>query len=82
MDDLILIYKIQTRLKENLQSIGDAMMSLIHTAVSSNINPFDYLNALQLYSSNIQAAPEKWLPWNYQDTLLKLTTSTAPEDTS
>ena len=27
MDDLILINKIQTRLKENLQSIGDAMMA-------------------------------------------------------
>ena len=27
MDDLILINKIQTRLKENLQSIGDAMLT-------------------------------------------------------
>ena len=27
MDELILIYKIQTRLKENLQSIGDAMLT-------------------------------------------------------
>ena len=27
MDELILINKIQTRLKENLQSIGDAMLT-------------------------------------------------------
>jgi len=27
VDDLILINKIQTRLKENLQSIGDAMLT-------------------------------------------------------
>jgi transposase len=53
-------------------NVGDAMMSLLHTAVASNVNPFDYLNALQLHANQVQTAPEKWLPWNYQDTLREL----------
>ena len=58
-------------------SIGDAMMSVLHTAIAAGINPFDYLNTLQLYSDDVQANPDQWLPWNYQDTLYNLTTSKA-----
>ena len=40
MDDLILINKIQKRLKENLQTIGDAMLA--GTAVD-NLEKYKYL---------------------------------------
>jgi len=50
-------------------SIGDAMMSLIHTAASADINVFDYLTLLQIHTESVQAAPEQWLPWNYKETL-------------
>ena len=53
------------------------MMSVLHTAIAAGINPFDYLNTLQLYSDAVQANPDQWLPWNYQDTLYNLTTSKA-----
>ena len=40
MDELSLIYKIQKRLKENLQTIGDAMLA--GTAVD-NLEKYKYL---------------------------------------
>jgi len=63
-------------------SVGDAIMSLLHTAIAANINPFDYFNALQVYNEAVNAAPEQWLPWNYQDTLLQLTEASDPENTT
>lgn len=53
-------------------TIGDAMMSLLHTAANANVNIFDYFNALQEYTPQVQAAPENWLPWNYQSTVATL----------
>ncbi len=50
-------------------TIGDAMMSLLHTAACADINIFDYFNALQIYATQVQTTPESWLPWNYQATL-------------
>ena len=49
MDDLILINKIQRRLKENLQTIGDAMLT---GASVDNLEKYKYLlgqaHAIQL----------------------------------
>ncbi len=53
--------------------VGDRLMGLIHTAVRNNINPFDYLNALQDYRKEVAASPELWLPWMYQETIVELT---------
>jgi len=53
--------------------VGDCMMSIIHTAARNNINIFDYLNVLQRYEKFVRAGPDDWLPWNYQDTLGKMT---------
>lgn len=47
--------------------IGDLFMSLIHTCALANINPFEYLTALQKNSSALFADPKRWLPWNYRD---------------
>jgi len=46
--------------------IGDLFMSLIHTCNLGNINPFDYLVALQEHSSQVHKDPGNWMPWNYQ----------------
>lgn len=49
--------------------VGDVLMSLIHTCKLAGINPFEYLTALQLHKSHLSAAPDRWLPWNYTDTI-------------
>jgi transposase len=59
----------------NGASIGDAMMSLIHTAVNNNINIFDYFNALQVHKEVVNESPEKWLPWCYQETIEEIMVS-------
>ncbi|NRA88695.1 MAG: IS66 family transposase [Rhizobiales bacterium] len=53
----------------NGASVGDCIMSIIHTAVRNGINPFDYLNALQNHAADVAAKPEAWLPWCYQQRL-------------
>ena len=45
--------------------VGDIFMSLIHTCRLSNVNPFDYLVALQKHSAEVSRNPQNWLPWNY-----------------
>ena len=53
-------------------SIGDAMMSVLHTAVNAKANIFAYFNALQQHTKQVQTSPENWLPWNYQQTQASL----------
>ena len=50
-------------------NIGDAMMSLFHTAQSAGVNLFHYLNTLQQYTEHVQKTANDWLPWNYQKTV-------------
>ncbi len=49
--------------------VGDFYMSLIHTCELNEVNPFDYLTALQKNQARLTAEPAQWLPWNYQKTL-------------
>lgn len=49
--------------------IGDAMMSVLHTTAHSGANLFHYLNTLQQYAAQVSAAPQAWLPWNYQESI-------------
>lgn len=53
-------------------TVGDAIMSLLHTAAYAGINIFEYLNALQLYQKAVRDSPEHWLPWNYQESVQAL----------
>ncbi len=46
--------------------IGDMFMSLIHTCNLGDVNPFEYLVALQKHSSAVFKNPGNWMPWNYQ----------------
>ena len=50
-------------------TVGDAMMSVIHTAKAAGVNIFEYLNILQEYSEQVKAQPELWYPWNYTENL-------------
>jgi len=49
--------------------IGDMFMSLIHTCNLGDVNPFDYLVALQKHSSAVFKNPGNWMPWNYHVSL-------------
>jgi transposase len=59
-----LFYKTQ-----NGASVGDLFMSLIYTCQLNQVNPFDYLTQLQQHADQIVTIPERWMPWNYRQTL-------------
>jgi hypothetical protein len=54
--------------------VGDIFMSLIHTCELNDVNPFDYLMALQQHADTLAHAPNEWFPWNYSKTLEALDT--------
>lgn len=56
----------------NGAKIGDAFMSLIHTAEVEGVNPYEYLTAMLLHPADVEESPEDWLPWNYEHTLAEL----------
>ena len=49
--------------------VGDMHMSLIYTCELNGANPFDYLNQLQLNTADAAKSPERWMPWNYRDSV-------------
>lgn len=49
--------------------VGDIYMSLIHTCRLCDVNPFDYLNALQQRAQEVIETPAQWLPWNFREQL-------------
>jgi len=67
-----LFYKTQ-----NGADVGDLFMSLIHTCALNGVNPFDYLTELQRHVEALKRAPADWMPWNYRETLARLTTPVA-----
>jgi transposase len=54
---------------QNGARVGDLFMSLIHTCELNNVNPFDYLTELQRHANELSLHPDRWMPWNYRDTL-------------
>jgi len=67
-----LFYKTQ-----NGARVADTFMSLIHTCEINDIEPFDYLVALQRNCDQVANAPDKWMPWNYHAALQHLKASPA-----
>ena len=51
--------------------VGDVYMSLIHTCELNSVNPFAYLQALQVQAKEVMEHAALWLPWNYHDQLDK-----------
>ena len=49
--------------------VGDIYMSLIHTCRLCEVNPLDYLNALQRRAADVIADVTLWLPWNFREQL-------------
>lgn len=49
--------------------IGGILTSLIYTCVVANVNPINYLIALQEHKDQVVKKPERWLPWNYHEAL-------------
>ena len=57
--------------------VGDLFMSLIHTCELNGANPVDYLTELQRHAEELKRQPSEWMPWNYRDTLARLTLGAA-----
>ena len=57
--------------------IGDLFMSLIHTCNLQEVNPFEYLTALQEHSSEFFQNPSDWLPWTFERTIGQKSQQTA-----
>jgi transposase len=49
--------------------VGDLFMSLIYTCQLNQANPFDYLTQWQQHADQLAAGPQRWMPWNYRETL-------------
>ena len=49
--------------------VGDLFMSLIYTCELCGANPFDYLTELERHADELAANPQRWMPWNYRETL-------------
>lgn len=46
--------------------VADLFMSLIYTCQLCGANPFEYLTELLRHADELAAAPDRWMPWNYQ----------------
>lgn len=60
---------------KNGARVGDLYMTLIHTAELARINAFDYLCMLQRHAEHMRQQPCQWMPWNYQETVQRITTA-------
>jgi len=51
--------------------VGDIYMSIIHTCRLCDVNPFEYLQALQQHAPEVIDNAAAWLPWNYREQLTR-----------
>jgi transposase len=58
--------------------IGDMFMALIHNAELRGENAFDYLTAALHNETAVAEAPADWMPWNYRETIARITQQSAP----
>jgi len=63
---------------ENGARVGDLFMSLIHTSELGQVNPFDYLVALQRHHDDVATSPGSWMPWNFRESLKRLDAAPPP----
>jgi len=50
--------------------IGGMHTSIIYTCELNNVNPYDYLIALQVNATAVSYNPRQWLPWNYKQNFI------------
>ncbi len=48
---------------------GDVFMSIVETCRANRVNPFAYMMAVTRSWAAAQAAPQRWMPWNFQTVL-------------
>ncbi len=51
--------------------VGDLFMSLITTARLAKVDAFKYLTAVLTHRDRVAAAPDDWLPWTWEQTLVR-----------
>jgi transposase len=56
---------------------ADLFMSLTKTCRFHGVDAFHYLTSLLSHAPQLQQSPDKWLPWNYTQTLAALTPNTS-----
>ena len=52
--------------------IADILMSFMETCILNEVNPYNYLIAIQRYQTDVRKNPELWLPWIYESRLNEL----------
>lgn len=52
--------------------MGDMFISIIHTCNLNGVNPFEYITALQVHSSDVFKNPSRWMPWNYEERIAEI----------
>jgi transposase len=62
---------------ENGARVGDLFMTIIHTCELQDVNPFDYLVAVQQHTELVKADPNRWMPWNFREALVELEQNSA-----
>jgi transposase len=59
-------------------AISGKITSLIHTCFENNENPLGYFVAVQKNRGLADQSPKDWLPWNYRETMERLSRERAP----
>lgn len=59
-------------------AISGKITSLIHTCFENKENPFAYFVAIQKNRVLSDRSPKDWLPWNYRETMERLSKERAP----
>ena len=52
--------------------IADILMSVMETSVLNNVNPYNFLIAIQKHREDVRQNPRLWLPWLYEERLKDL----------
>jgi hypothetical protein len=51
--------------ESSCQNVKRLILNYCITCRLNEVNPFDYLTALQRNAAAVKASPADWLPWNY-----------------
>ena len=51
--------------------VGDIYMSIFHTCRLCDVNPFEYLQALQQNAQAVIDNAALWLPWSYREQIAR-----------
>jgi hypothetical protein len=52
--------------------IADILMSAMETCVLNQVNPYNFLIAIQQYQADVRLNPRLWVPWMYEKRLKEI----------